>query len=163
MRSAASDKVFLLVLASLAILSLWLKEVTRRADVELPPGKLEQTIEARLVAQHFAVRERHLPLGGVVIEGTRDGCRLAARNGAIVVGSEANLAATTAGIGPLSYLYAGRRTTARPTVRMRLDSVRRQALHLFGFAAPPTATVALAASSACGDAVFGLADIQLSG
>jgi len=143
--------------------SIGLKAALRpRFDVPSrpPPALIGDQLARTLRSQGFSIRNIG-ELKASAILATRGECRLIARDAA---GSESQMtlyARDAAAIGPLHYLFAGRRYDSPPTFAMFLSKTETKLLHGFRLGGRVHVAVALATSPECGDGDFGLGDIRV--
>ncbi|MFN2472653.1 MAG: hypothetical protein ABR588_01850 [Sphingomicrobium sp.] len=164
MRSGASTRRFVAVLAGLALVSVGVKGLVgppRDGTGASRAGQVERQLTETLREQGFVVSLRPLQMQSSIVFGVRGECRLSVRDagdgGAIV----AIFAADAHAIGPVRYLYGSRRYGAPPTFAMRLARLESEAADRLGLAHRVPVPIALATSPQCPDKDFALDDIRV--
>jgi hypothetical protein len=160
----SSIKLWWLAFAALAIGSLGLKAMAGPAPdglVGSDPTAFEKRATSILRSQHFTIRWQAFPARSTLIFAQRGDCRIAVRSAMWGSGFAPIFAADASSVGHVVYLFAGQDYAKPPELRMRISRLQTEALNRLGARRSAPVVVAFAASPACGDANFGLADVSL--
>ena len=163
MRASASLRGTLF--AVLVLGSLGLKAAAgpaRDNQLNSDPKRFERSVTSILQAQGFATDRRAFPYRSTIILAARGKCRIAARNANWGSAVTEVYAQDARQIGPVAYLYRGKRYAVPPGLRVRLGRLEFEILDRLGARPDLHLLTALAASPACGDSDFGLADITVA-
>jgi hypothetical protein len=163
MRASVSLRVSLFAL--LAAGSLGLKAAAgpaRDNQLNSNPNRFERDAASILRAQGFDTARRTFPYRSTMILGDRGDCRIAARNAFWGSAVTEVYAQDARDIGPVSYLYRGKRYPAPPSLRVRLGRLEFEVLDRLGARPSLHVLTALAASPSCRDSDFGLADVKIT-
>jgi hypothetical protein len=161
---ADSNKVVLGIFGALAISSLGLKAAAgppQDGFADPRPLATEARLTAILRAQGFGTGLSPRRYQSSVVYAERGGCRLSARRARGDDAENAVYAHEAAPIGPVRYLYAGRRYASAPTLKIRIGRLETELLGRMGLKPNIHVPIAVATSSGCGTRDFGLEDVQV--
>ena len=163
MRSSGSDKaLFLGTLLILTVSSVGLKAATApNNDDKLPAARVEKELVETLRRQGFSTSVRPGKFQSSIVFGSREGCRISARDASAGTSAMIVYARAAEDIGPVRYLYRGQSFDSPPMIRMRIGTFENEFLDRIGAHAPIAIPIALATSPQCGGKLFGLADVRI--
>jgi hypothetical protein len=149
--------------AILAVASLGLKAAAgppRDSLVGRDPGRFNRAVLAILHAQDFSTSVRTFAHRSDLILAQRGDCRIAVRDAKWGNAVTSVFAQDVESIGPVRYLYRGNEYSTPPGLAVRLGRLRYETTARLGISWPMPLLVAFAATPACGDSRFGLADLR---
>jgi hypothetical protein len=165
MRLGASDSVLLAGFVALAVGSIGLKAWAgppRDGAGDVRRDEIAAELVRTLSDQGFATSVLPLHIQSSIVFAQRGGCRLSARDARGGKATMTQYAHDAAAIGPVRYWYKGLSYDSPPSLRIRVGRLESELLDRAGMADRLHVPIALATSSACGSADFGLGDISLS-
>jgi hypothetical protein len=151
------------IFALLALGSLGLKAAVgppRGSLADRDPGRFDQLVLSTLHAQHFSTGVRTFAHRSDLILAERGDCRIAVRDAKWGNAIESVFAEDVEAIGPVRYLYRGNEYSRPPALTVRLGRLQYETRARLGMPSAPPFLIAVAASPACGDSRFGLADLR---
>lgn len=163
MRRHVSNSIRVGVFALLALGSLGLKAAVgppRDSLVGRDPRQFDLTVLEILHSQNFSMKVRTFAHRSDLIVAERRDCRLAVRDAKWGNAVTSVFAQDVEAIGPVRYLYRSNEYSTPPGLAVRLGRLRYETAARLGISSPMPLLVAFAASPACGDSRFGLADLR---
>jgi len=165
MRPPVSASLRLGLFALLALGSLGLKAAVgppRDSLVGRDPRRFDLTILEILRSQDFSTKIRTFAYRSDLILAERGDCRLAVRDAKWGNAVTSIFAQDVQAIGPVRYLYRGNEYSTPPGLAVRLGRLQYETAARLGISSPMPLLVAFAASPACGDSRFRLANLRVA-
>ena len=164
MLSLGNDKLLIGAFVALAISSVGIKAaagIPPDGWVDVRAGMAEQQLVQRLQSEGFVTTVRPMRILTPIVYAQRGGCRLSVRDARGGEAMSTIFQTEASSIGPVRYLYKGRRYASPPGLTVRLGRLEAELLNRLRLHAAVHIPVALATSNECARRDFGLDDVRI--